>query len=964
MIGKTVSHYKITEKLGEGGMGVVYKAQDTKLDRFVALKFLPHHVTADETVKARFQQEAKAAAALNHTNIATIYAIEESDGELFISMELIEGQNVKDIVLLNAMSVDTVLDCAAQIANGLQAAHDKGIIHRDIKSANIMVTDTGQIKIMDFGLAKIGEGADLTKDHSTVGTLAYMAPEQIQGKIVDVRADIFSFGVVLFEMLTGRLPFRGDYESAMMFSILNEEPEDIKVCCPDCPEYLADVIKQCLQKIANDRFGSMEEIINLLDEQKPFKKRFAALAKKDNLPVQLTSFVGRIQEIETVQRLVAENRLVTLTGAGGCGKTRLALRVAEKLIPEFPDGVWLVELASLTEANQVDGAIAAIFQIKEQAGTTLLDILKIYLSDKQLLLLIDNCEHLISACSQISEALLKVAPDIKILCTSREALNIPGELAWRVPSLSLPQKKDDDPEKMCKYEAIQLFVTRAKQSQPAFELLEQNAAVVADICRRLDGIPLAIELAASRIRLFQPQAILDRLDDRFRLLTGGSRTALERHKTLRATIDWSYELLSDKEKVLFRRLSVFVGGCELEAAEKVCSGEPLDDFEIIDLFTALIDKSLVMTTTLEDGTSRYRLLETIRHYANQKLLESGEAEQIRQQHFDYFLDLAEQAFREQISNNQYWADRIELELENYKAALDWSVSNTERLQLAGALGWFWEDRSLMTTGLHYLRGSDQYETNTSFQMARAIIYFGYLTAFQGNLDGFTIIEKTFNYLKTLHDNVEAAYVYVNYAILQCFMGQAEAGLETTIEAQKLGEKLNKRPLILRAKMYKAQAYIFQLNAERAEPIIEEDLKEAMELNLPREIAGIYHIYADCAVIREQFKVAMDRYGHSLIAHAEINNKNQVLVEMTGLAFALAGLKRFLKAVRLKGFIDKGYAEFGTMIPPAKFWQDWVKKYIDAAILSLGEEKSKRALKEGSEMNYEQAVEYALDFDRD
>lgn len=964
MIGKKVLHYEILEKLGEGGMGVVYKAHDTKLDRDVAIKVLHPSLTSGEDDRQRFIVEAKAAAALNHSHIATIHAIEEFDSQLFIVMEYIQGRELIELCAKSELiPTDRAFDFSRQIANGLNAAHNKGIIHRDIKSSNIMITDDGRIKIMDFGLAKFADAKDSTKEQTTLGTIAYMAPEQIKGQPATRQSDIFSFGVVLYELLTGALPFDSEYEAAILYSIMNEEPQPVKSLRPECPSALSDIVSKCLEKETDNRFKAMGEIVEALKDGS-FKVEKSILSTKHNLPVQLTSFIGRDKEIKTVQKLLLENRLVTLTGTGGCGKSRLSQEAARGIVSNYSDGVWFMELAAIAEGSQVDGAIASAFQIKEQAGKTELDILELYLADKQLMLILDNCEHLIEACSKTVETLLKAAANIDILTTSREALNIPGEKVWRVPSLSLPSDEIVDNHNFLTFEAVQLFVDRAQQSVAAFELHERNAKTVADICTRLDGIPLAIELAASRIRLFQPEMILNRLDDRFRILTGGSRTSLERHQTLRATIDWSHDLLNENEKVLFRRLAVFRGGFEMDAVEKVCDAAPLDKFEIIDLFTALVDKSLLVTLLQKQGTNRYRLLETIRHYANQKLSEAGEAEQIKRNHFDYYLNQAETAFLEQIEKNQFWGDHFLLELENFKAALDWIDSDMERLQLAGALGWFWYDRTLLTTGLHYLQGSDQYEPDSSFHIARAIMYFGYLKAFQGNLNAFAVIENAFKYLHSLYDRIEGAYIYAEYAILQCFMGDFNAAFETVLEAQKIGEKLNNKALILRSKTYEAQTHIFQFDVERAEPLVEQNLNKATELNLPREKALNLHLHSDCAILRKQYKVAEKRYGITLTRMAEIGNRMAVLIEMTGMAFAIGGQKRYLKAVRLKGFIDKAYAEFGTVIPPAKFWQDWVKEYIGNAIKSLGEEKAQQALQEGREMNFEQSVEYALDFDKD
>src|ERR1700752_3091500 len=352
----------------------------------------------------------------------------------------------------------------------------------------------------------------------------------------------------------------------------------------------------------------------------------------NNLPVQLTSFIGREQELAEEKQKLEGARLLTLIGPGGTGKTRLSLQLANDLLVSFRDGVWLIELAPITEPSLVLQAVAAVFGVREQPGMPLDSLVLNYLRDKHLLLILDNCEHLVETCAQLADQYLHHCPNLKILASSREALGINGETVYRVPSLVLPDQSKDSPESLMGYESIQLFVDRASAASPAFNLTEKNAASVAQICYRLDGIPLAIELAAARARVFSPEQIASRLDDRFRLLTGGSRTALPRQQTLRALIDWSYDLLSRDEQTLLRRLSVFAGSWSFEAVEVICS-----DLDVLDLLTQLINKSLVV---MEEGDdTRYRLLETIRQYARDKLLEAGEGKEVRNKHLHYFLDL-------------------------------------------------------------------------------------------------------------------------------------------------------------------------------------------------------------------------------------------------------------------------------------------------------------------------------------
>lgn len=403
------------------------------------------------------------------------------------------------------------------------------------------------------------------------------------------------------------------------------------------------------------------------------------VAPRHNLPLQLSSFIGREREVAEVQRLLGASRLVTLTGPGGCGKSRLSLEVTTGRLPEAPDGTWLVELAPLANSDLVLETITYTIGLRHQSGRPAQEALIDYLRPRNVLLLLDNCEHLVQSCAAVAEALLRACPLLRILATSREALSVPGETLYVVPSLQLPEP-DQQPCEMAQVESVRLFVERAAACRPGFELTDSNAVAVAQICRRLDGIPLAIELAAARVKSLSAAQIAERLGDRFQLLTGGSRTALPRQQTLRATIDWSYNLLSEPERRLFCRLAVFRGGWTLEAAEAVCAGpdrsgfENLTGLDILDLLSHLVDKSLVMAKE-SDGAVRYSRLETIRQYGCQKLEELGELDQLRHRHLDYFLDLAERGDRELSGPHSLeWTRRMEREHNNLQAALELAFS--------------------------------------------------------------------------------------------------------------------------------------------------------------------------------------------------------------------------------------------------------------------------------------------------
>ncbi|HEU0297685.1 MAG TPA: tetratricopeptide repeat protein [Anaerolineales bacterium] len=419
------------------------------------------------------------------------------------------------------------------------------------------------------------------------------------------------------------------------------------------------------------------------------------IAPQNNLPQQLATFIGREQQQTEILSLMDRNRLVTLTGSGGVGKTRLSLQVAAKLINHYPDGVWFIELTSLTNSDLIPQTILSTLRFGEQAGKTPLQILEEQLSNKKLLLILDNCEHLIESSARVAHRLLMSASEIKILATSREALGVSGELSWLVPSLSFPDLKSQITfEQLTQYESIRLFIERALLVQPHFKVDQASVPAIAQICSRLDGIPLAIELAAARVNALGVKQIAKRLDDRFRLLTRGNRTALERHQTLQAAIDWSYNLLDANEKKLLARLSVFMGGWTLEAAEQVCVRKR-GEFDVLDVLSNLIDKSLVIMDS-STGEARYHFLETTRQYAREKLFESKQDGISQNQHLAYFVDLAEKGHSEITGPHQAEVlDLLDGELDNFRAALDWclfSKSTEPALKILGALGWAWDMR--------------------------------------------------------------------------------------------------------------------------------------------------------------------------------------------------------------------------------------------------------------------------------
>jgi predicted ATPase/class 3 adenylate cyclase/DNA-binding CsgD family transcriptional regulator len=467
---------------------------------------------------------------------------------------------------------------------------------------------------------------------------------------------------------------------------------------------------------------------DLVNEFPPLRISKAIVSQ--HLPIQLTSFVGRDAELIQVRELLSANRLVTLTGAGGAGKTRLAIELAGQLSGEFGDGVWYVDLAPITDPALMPLTVARALGLPDQPGRSTMDVLTRFVADRQMLVVLDNCEHLLDASAALVNALLATAPGLTLLTTSREPIGVAGEVSWRVPSLSLRD------------EAIELFTDRARRTRPDFVVTDDNAAVVAEICARLDGLPLAIELAAARVRALSLAEILDSLHDRFRLLTGGARTAVRRQQTLRASVDWSHALLTEPERVLFRRLAAFMGGFDLDAAQTVAGSGDVERYQVLDQLTLLVDKSLVATDDSGSRT-RYRLLETVRQYALEKLGESGEADAVRSCHRDYYTSLAAAIDAPAGSDYEQRLDQAEMEIDNLRAAFGWSRENSDTelaLTLASSLQPLWIARARPMEGLAWFDSvlTDQVAQDTGVPAAvraRALADSAVLTTVAGMTGG-------------------------------------------------------------------------------------------------------------------------------------------------------------------------------------------------------------------------------------
>ncbi|MDP9339641.1 MAG: protein kinase [Acidobacteriota bacterium] len=700
-------------------MGEVYRAHDSRLGRHLAIKILSRKLSASAQDLVRFEREACSASALNHPNIITIFELGQVDSTHYIAMELVDGDLLRDMLRAGPLPLQKAIPIAAQIADGLAKAHEANVVHRDLKPENIMITGDGLVKILDFGLAK-SVSTDTNRDDDTVtssltsagaimGTLAYMSPEQAHGQPLDFRSDQFSFGSLLYEMVTGKKSFLRFSGAETTTAILRDSPEPVASLNPQAPAPLCWAIDRCLAKNPRDRYPSTRDLArdlaNIRDRLSEAPSRFSP-ARLSNLPTQRTGFIGRDREVSAVTELLLreEVRLVTLSGPGGIGKTRLALQVAAEVAGSFPSGVCFIPLAGVTDPTLIPSIIAQSLGIKEASRQVTIESLKDYLHDLRtnLLLFFDNFEHLLSAAPVVAQ-LITIAPKLKLLVTSRSRLHVYGEHEYQVPPLTLPDLRSSmAPQVLSKNPTVALFLERAVAVKPTFELTEENARAVATICTRLDGLPLAIELAAARIKLLSPAQMQSRLESRLQLLTGGAKDLPLRQQTLRGTIDWSYGLLSPAEQSLFRRISVFIGGCTLEGIEAVCNTKQDLELDILEGIESLVDKSLVQHVERADGESRFVFLETVREYAAERLAESGEETATRRAHAAYCLVLAEEAasYTADPSRNE-WVNTFDMDHDNFRAALEWLTKTGNAdwgLRLGAALFQFWDMREHLTEG--------------------------------------------------------------------------------------------------------------------------------------------------------------------------------------------------------------------------------------------------------------------------
>ena len=759
------------------------------------------------------------------------------------------------------------------------------------------------------------------------------------------------------------------------------------------------------EDIAADRFPPVQPTI--LPTEEPSD------TGEHNLPVTRTSFVGREQEMKEVVRQLTMSRLLTLTGAGGLGKTRLAIEVARELVGAYPDGVWLVELAPLSTGEFVAQTLAEIVGVQGQPGRPLTDTLVDAMRTKEMLLVLDNCEHLVDSVAGLVAWLLEGCPRLRILATSRESLGLVGEVIWPVPLLSVPDQKEPPTVAQLEgYDAVRLFVDRTRLRNPVFALRPENARAVAQICGRLEGLPLAIELAAARTRLLSPQALLDRLSDRLRLLTGGPGDLPEKQRTLRSTIEWSHNLLSEGEQGLLRRLSAFSGGWTLDAAEAVGPGGAIEQDDVLDLLAGLVDKSLVVARAGKDGAVRYGMLESIRQYASERLEESGEAGEVRGQHAAFFLDLAEEAESALAGPRQnMWVERLEGEHDNLRGALLWVLERGEgelALRLGAALWRFWYIRGYLGEAIGLMEQVlAEGKSEASPVRVKALEGMGWLTQNQGDhARPRAAYEEMLKLSRELGDKGSVATALNSLGTMAVQYGdneRARALLDENLRIlRELEEEGNPATALKRFHALNLLGYL-AINEEddyaRAAALLEESLALAKGIGDPLRVGSALGNLGHPALLQRDFERAkalseealafahelgdpsvgfastawlnlglaalglgeheraMGSFRVALTMCQDLGRKPQSIEILEGMASLAEALGDATRAARLWGAAEVAREAIG--IPLASGERALHEPYLDSARFRLGERSWEKALGEGHAMSLEAAAEYAL-----
>ncbi len=999
LVGRTLDGlYRIDALLGQGGMGVVYRARHELLGDRVAIKMIASGLSANADLLDRFVREGKAARRFRHPNAVSVFDLRVADEGAYLVLEYVEGRTLRsELQQRGRLAPGDVVELLVPVASALDAAHASGVVHRDVKPDNVMLGDRpGDVKVLDFGVAKLRELADDSSDATppaststsagvVLGTAIYMSPEQwgassrdgVPG--VDGRADVYSLGVMAFELVCGGPPFVGDNVGEIRCRHLSADPPLAHERVADVPVAFGLALARAIAKDRADRPASAGEFVG--DLRRALGRAASATADAgtaetsistpeppNNLPRLITRFVGRSREVADVRAALASERLVTLNGMGGIGKTRLAIEAAFATLGDFPDGVWLVELAAVTEAALVSQAVARALGVTEEAKRPVLDSVAARLRTARALLVLDNCEHVIDASASTADALLRACPDVRVLATSREALSVAGEAIYSLDPLPTPDADEGvRADRLLALDSVRLFVDRVRSHRPTFGLTEPNAAAVAAICRRLDGIPLALELAAARARLLTVEEILVRLDDVFALLVAGGRTAPTRQQTLRATLDWSYNLLTASERELFGRLAVFAGGWTLDAAEVVAG--PTGDADgnggegsVFDVLARLVDKSLVVTHERGSRT-RYAMLEIVREYAIERLRATGAEVGARRLHAEWSLALAEEISPGlTLPNAAEGLARIATEHDNFRTALAWLLGHdpVPCARLVVALQYYWSVRGHLAEGRRWLEATlDTIRAGPPSICAKALRGLGYMAGEQGDLAAArAFFEEALEIARRIGDSTNAAWASLGVGRVTDFERDLDAARAAFEETLALGRELASDLLIAEG-----------LNALGDVARAEGDLAAARgcyghaltsfrsagsDVGVSAALANLGFVALD----EDEWRAAQAHLAEALVIAESLGEKHHLSAIFDALGAVASRRRAWARAARIGAAADALREANGYVLALSE--RAFRDQYMTPVRAALGDEAVDAAAAEGRSYSLDRAVAYALE----
>ena len=982
--------FEDAQEIGRGGFGVVYRCTQAALDRTVAVKVLTADL--DEENRARFLREQRAAGRLTgHPNIVTVlHAGVTDNGRPFIVMPYhAQGSLDARIRRHGPLPLDEALRIGVKMAGALETAHRLGILHRDVKPGNILLTDYGEPTLTDFGIAHIAGGFETTAG-VVKGSPAFTAPEVVAGEPPSPAADVYGLGATLFAAITGHAAFERRNGEQLMAQFLRITSEPV----PNPREHgvsedVSAVIERAMSAEAGARPSAVELGRQLRESQLQHgfpveeialdtggranssstafapHERSRSTSPSDSgrtgsLPLELTSFVGRRTEMANVKNVLSTSRMVTLTGIGGVGKARLALRVADTAQRDFPDGVRLVELGELRDASLLLGVVASALGLRDQSASPLYDVLVNFLSPRKLLLVLDNCEQVVDAVAKLAETLLRGCARLRILATSRERVGIGGETALLVPPLPVPDP-DHLPRGLPRDDAVTLFAERGTAAVPGFGLTEDNKVTIARICQRLDGLPLPIELAAARLRAMTPDQILQRLTDRYLLLTRGSRDAPSRQQTLRMCIDWSYNLCTPAEQRMWAQLSVFAGTFELEAVEQICDGDDVGD--LLDTVTFLVDKSIL--TREESGSAvRFRMLETVRAYGREKTQE-GDYTELRRRHRDWYERLVLEAETDWVSPRELeWITRFDWEISNLRQALDFCVCDSPEagLRIATTLFPFWHSHGSLREGRQWIERllACQIGREGTVVVAAALALGVYMAGMQGDVDAMTgPMREERPLVAQMADPLARAHLDLADGLLALFRGNPSDACPYFENVPQVYAERDVLTFLILALSVRGLTYALLDYTDKSIECYERGLA----LTETRGESGFrsYLLWVLAIVMWRQgdHTRATHRLGQALKASRRVKDRLNAALCLQALAWIASDCNDAQRAVVLTAAAEQVFLSVGS--PPVLFpnlvvYQNDCERETRRA---MSEQTFAAARREGAALSFDAAVTYAL-----